>query len=168
MTEVNSRKRILTILLCLPAFTMRALTSSTTNQTPIFISEYRIEGAHKLSRIEVEEAVYSYLGPGRTADDVEQARAALEKAYRDKGYQTVSVEVPAQAGAGGIVILHVVEAPVARLRVKGAHYFSPRQIKAQVPSLAEGSVPDFNQVTHDIVGLNQLPERRITPTLKAG
>ena len=45
----------------------------------LYIQEYRIEGAHQLSRIEVEEAVCPYLGPGRTTDDVEKARAALEK-----------------------------------------------------------------------------------------
>src|ERR1700683_3063467 len=60
----------------------------------IFIHEYQVKGAHQLTRIEIEEAVYPYLGPGRTKEDVEKARAALEKAYQDKGYQTVSVQVP--------------------------------------------------------------------------
>ena len=31
----------------------------------IYIQEYRVEGTHKLSELEVEEAVYPYLGPGR-------------------------------------------------------------------------------------------------------
>ena len=60
------------------------------------IDEYRVEGADALPQIEVEEAVYPFLGPNRTADDVEKARAALEKAYHDKGYQTVGVSVPQQ------------------------------------------------------------------------
>jgi hemolysin activation/secretion protein len=101
-------------------------------------------------------------------DDVEQARATLERAYKDKGYQTVSVQVPPQQAAGGVVLLQVLEAPVGRLRVKGSRFYSPRQIKEQTPSLAEGTVPNFNEVARDIVGLNQLPERRVTPTLHAG
>lgn len=133
-----------------------------------FIKEYRVEGAHKLNRIDVEDAVYPFLGPGRSAEDVEQARAALEAAYKAKGYQTVSVQVPQQQATDGIVILQVVEAPVGRLHVKGSRYFSPRLIKRQAPSLAEGTVPNFSAVTQDIVGLNQLPERRITPVLRAG
>src|SRR5215469_7160623 len=69
----------------------------------IYIQEYRVEGTHKLSELEVEEAVYPYLGPGRTTEDVEHARAALEKAYQDKGYQTVSVQIPPQQVRNGVV-----------------------------------------------------------------
>jgi len=134
----------------------------------IYIQEYRVQGAHLLTKLEVEEAVYPFLGPERTAEDVDQARAALEKAYQAKGFQTVSVQIPPQQVKGGIVILQVIEGKVGRLRVKGARYFSPDQIKKAAPSLAEGTVPDFNKVSQDIVALNQLPDRRVTPTLRAG
>ena len=133
-----------------------------------FIREYRIEGAHLLKRHEVEEAVYPYLGPHRSSDDVEKARSAIEDLYQKKGYKTVSVDIPEQQTKGGIVRLRVVEVVVGRLRVKGAHYFSPNQVKAQAPSMAEGKVLDFNQVQRDVVALNQLPDRRVTPTLQPG
>jgi hemolysin activation/secretion protein len=135
---------------------------------PIYIAEYRVVGAHKLTPEEVEEAVYPYLGPGRTAEDVDQARAALEKAYQNKGFQTVSVRIPPQQVTGGVVVLQVVEGTVGRLRVRGARYFSPEKIKKAAPSLAEGTVPDFNQVSKEIVALNQLPDLKVTPTLRAG
>jgi hemolysin activation/secretion protein len=140
------------------------------NQTTgrLFIQEYRVKGAHHLSQTEIEEAIYPFLGPGRTGVDVEQARSALEKAYHDKGYQTVAVEIPPQQVKGGIVYLYVIEATVGRLRVRGARYFSPDQVKAQAPSLAEGKVVNFNEVPHDIVALNQWPNRRVTPTLSQG
>ncbi len=138
------------------------------DSTRLFIKEYRVLGAHKLSRLEVEEAVYPFLGPGRTPADVERARAALEDAYKAKAYQTVSVEIPPQQASNGIVVLRVIEAPVGRLRVKGSRFYSPRSIKRDAPSLAEGTVPNFNAVSRDIVGLNQLPDRRVTPTLRAG
>lgn len=134
----------------------------------LYISEYRVEGAHELKGIEVEEAVYPFLGPGRTAEDVEQARAALEKAYKDKGYQTVSVEIPPQQARGGVVVLQVVEGKVGRLRVHGSRYYSLDQIKKGAPSLSEGKVPNFNDVTRDIVALNQLPGRQVTPEIRAG
>jgi len=139
-----------------------------TDTRQIYIQEYRVQGAHLLTKLEVEEAVYPFLGPERTAEDVDQARAALEKAYQAKGFQTVSVQIPPQQVKGGIVILQVIEGKVGRLRVKGARYFSPDQIKKAAPSLAEGTVPDFNKVSQDIVALNQLPDRRVTPTLRAG
>lgn len=134
----------------------------------LYIREYRIDGVQLLPQIEVEKAVYPFLGPNRTAEDVEKARAALEQAYFAKGYQTVAVSIPPQQVTEGVVILQVVEGEVGRLRVRGSRYFSLDQIKKQAPSLAEGKVPNFNAVTEDIIALNQIPDRRVTPTLRAG
>ncbi|MDD5348935.1 MAG: ShlB/FhaC/HecB family hemolysin secretion/activation protein [Chthoniobacteraceae bacterium] len=134
----------------------------------LYIKEYRVEGAHHLPQVEVERAVYPYLGPGRNEGDVEQARSALEKAYRARGFQTVTVQIPQQDGRGGVIVLQVVEMAVGRLRVKGARYFLPNEIKKEAPSLKEGSVLDFNAVTADIVALNRYPDRRVTPSLRPG
>jgi hemolysin activation/secretion protein len=135
---------------------------------PFDIDEYRVEGADTLPQIEVEEAVYPFLGPNRTSDDVEKARAALEKAYHDKGYQTVSVAIPQQKTNRGFVVLKVTESRVGRLRVKGSRYFDIDIIKHKAASLQEGKLPNFDAVTKDIVSLNQLPDRRVTPALRAG
>ena len=134
----------------------------------LYIREYRVAGATRLPRLEVEKAVYPFLGPGRTSEDVEAARAALEKAYRDQGYQTVAVQVPPQSGRRGIVVLQVVEQKVGRLRVRGSRYFSPEAVKRQAPSMAEGGVPNFNDVQRDLIALNKWPDRRIAPELKPG
>lgn len=136
--------------------------------TSFYIREYRVEGARRLQKIEVEEAVYPFLGPARTPADVEQARAALEKVYHDKGYQTVAVGIPQQDPRRGVIRLEVVEGKVGRLRVHGARFYLPSGIRREVPSLAEGSVPDLNRVTKEIVGLNRLADRRVTPVLRAG
>ena len=145
----------------------RAAGVDATQQTDLFIQEYRVEGVRHLLRETVEETVYPFLGPGRSSDDVEQARAALEKAYRDAGYQTVAVQIPPQAVKQGVVVLQVVEGVVERLRVRGARFSSPNLIKAATPSLAEGKVVNFNDVPQEIIALNQLPDRRVTPTLRA-
>jgi hemolysin activation/secretion protein len=133
-----------------------------------YIREYRIDGAQRLRKLEVEEAVYPYLGPARTPDDVEQARAALEKTYHDKGFQTVSVVVPQQDPRRGIIRLEVVEGKVGRLRVNNARWFLPSGIKRDAPSLAEGNVPNMKQVEKEIIGLNRLSDRRVTPVLRQG
>jgi hypothetical protein len=110
-----------------------------------YVREYRVEGAKRLKNLEVEEAVYPYLGPARSPDDVEQARQALEKVYHDKGYPNR-------------VRLHPPAGPAPRHHPSGSHrkqgrptpgdgarWFLPSRIKAEVPSLAEGSVPNFNR-----------------------
>ncbi len=137
-------------------------------ETRLYIREYRVTGAKKLPPPEIEKAVYPYLGPGRTEQDVEGARIALEKAYHGQGFQTVAVQIPPQEVRKGIVVLQVVEAPIGRLRVKGSRFFDIDQIKKGVPSLAEGNVPDFNQVAKEIVALNQMADRRVIPSLGVG
>jgi hemolysin activation/secretion protein len=134
----------------------------------LYVREYRVKGNHILKPIEIEKAVYPFMGPGRSENDIEQARLGLEKIYKEKGYQTVYVEVPQQTGARGIIYLNVVEAPVGRLRVKGSRYFLPSKIKAQADSMAEGTVPNFNEITKDIQALNRWRDRKITPELRAG
>lgn len=137
-------------------------------ESTLLIREYRVLGSKLLSALEIEEAVYPFLGPGRTPSDVESARAALEKVYRDKGYQTVTVGIPAQDPRSGIIRLEVTEATVGRLRVKGSRYHLPSRIKAQVPSLAEGQVPNFDKVKAEIIALNRQPDRSVKPQLRPG
>ena len=132
------------------------------------IYDFAVQGAETLPQIEIEKAIYPFLGPNKSADDVEKARVALEKAYHDKGYQTVSVAVPQQNVSAGTVTLKVTELKVGRLRVKNSRFFDLDKIKENAPSLKEGRVPNFGDVTKDIVSLNQWPDRRVTPALRAG
>jgi hemolysin activation/secretion protein len=144
-------------------------TAAATGAEPRFdVEAYDVDGAKLLKQEEIETAVYPFLGPGRTRDDVEHARAALEKAYHDRGYQSVVVEVPAQSVSEAVIRLHVVEAPIGRLRVMGSRYFSPDFIKAQTPSLKEGEVANFKQTEAELADVNRLADRRVTPLLRAG
>src|SRR5262245_58969165 len=129
------------------------------------ILEYVIEGNTVLSTLAIERAVTPHLGPRRTIKDVEAAREALEQAYHGAGYLTVFVGVPEQKVVGGVVRLQVVQGEVERLRVSGSRYFSPNEIKARVPELAEGKVPHFPAVQNQLVALGRTADRKITPVL---
>lgn len=132
------------------------------------IEEFRVQGVHSVKPEEIEETVYPFLGPGRTDADVERARAAVEALYRNKGYQATFVQVPAQDASGGVVLIQVTEGVIGRTRVRGARYSSPSQLKEAAPSLAEGRPLNFNDVSRDLARLNQVADRRVTPSLKAG
>jgi hemolysin activation/secretion protein len=138
------------------------------NESRFFIREYKVHGAKRLPRNEVERAVYPYLGPYRTSEDIQKACSSLEKAYQARGYQTVAVQAQPRPDRKGVVMLRVAEIEVGRLRVRDSRYFDLERIKEDVPSLAEGSLPNFEDVNRDIVGLNRLPDRRITPAINAG
>jgi hemolysin activation/secretion protein len=132
------------------------------------IDAYDVDGNSILDQEAIESAVYPFLGPQRSRDDVESARKALEQAYQSRGYQSVVVEIPPQTVTNGIVKLHVVEAPIGRLRVVGSHYYLPNTIKSQAPALAPGAVPNIQVAQEQLNDVNRLPDRRVTPVLKPG
>ncbi|MEQ8659511.1 MAG: POTRA domain-containing protein, partial [Gammaproteobacteria bacterium] len=139
-------------------------------ETPRFdVWEYQVEGNTLLEATQIERAVYPFLGPERTIDDVEDARTALEKVYREAGYGTVLVDIPEQDVVGGVVRLAIVQGRVSRLKISGSRYFSLGRIRAQIPSLAEGSVPHLPAVQKELARVNQAsPDRTITPVLRPG
>ena len=132
------------------------------------ILEFQVEGNTVLSDEAIEQAVMPFLGPDRKMDDVEAARAALEKIYQNGGYLTVFVDVPEQRIAGGVVVLNVTEGRVERLKVSGSRYFSQGYIRTHVPELAEGKVPNFNEVQRQLASVNRTEERRVQPLMRAG
>jgi len=133
------------------------------------IWEYQIENNTVLSDTDIEHALYSFLGADKSFTDVDAARAALEARYRDAGYPTVLVDIPEQEVNEGVVRLHVIEGRIELLSVTGAEYFSANQIRRQVPSLAEGSVPQLAAMQLDLGKLNMATaDRRVTPVLRPG
>lgn len=132
------------------------------------VNAFVVRGNTTLPALEIEKAVYPFEGPGRTLADVNGARDALQKVYQDRGYQSVVVELPQQQVKNGVILLQVTEAKVGRLRVEGARYDSPQNIRNAVPALAEGKVPDFNQAQQQLTGLNRSADRQVIPVLKPG
>lgn len=132
------------------------------------INEYIVRGNTVLTSREIESAVYPFLGPQRTLADVEGAQHALQQAYQSKGYQSVYVELPQQQVSGGVVYLLVSETKVGRVRVTGAKYHSPLAVRNDVPALAQGEVPNFNQVQQQLTDINRDGTRQVTPLVKEG
>lgn len=131
--------------------------------------ELRVKGNALIDEKQLGRTVYPFLGPKKTIDTVEAARAALEKLYQGKGYQTVAVDIPEQDVDNGVVYLQVVEGKVSRLRVVESRYFSLGKIKAGVPELAEGHVPNFPKMQKELAALGgQSEDRKIQPVLRAG
>lgn len=133
------------------------------------ILEYRVEGNTVLSRRQIELAVYPYLGPRRTIDDVQKARDALEKAYRDAGYATVYVDIPEQQVKHGIVRLTITEGKLSRVQVKGSRYYLLSRIREKLPALAPGAVLHMPQLQEQLAALNRTgADLQVTPVFRAG
>lgn len=132
------------------------------------VLEYIVRGNTVLDARSIERAVTPYLGPRRTLQDIEAAREALTAAYQGKGYQSVHVDLPEQQVNNGLVFLQVTETRVGRVRVVGAEYHSPVEVRNQVPALAEGAVPDFNQAQAELAALNRGGQRQVMPLVRQG
>ncbi|RKP57929.1 ShlB/FhaC/HecB family hemolysin secretion/activation protein [Pararobbsia silviterrae] len=132
------------------------------------VNEIIVRGNSSLPSLDIEKAVYPFEGPGRTLKDVNDARDALQKVYQDRGFQSVVVELPQQQVKDGVIVLQVVEAKVGRVRVEGAQYHSPQEIRDAVPALTEGTVPNFNDAQQQLTELNKSPDRQVVPVLKPG
>ena len=132
------------------------------------ITEYLIDGNSRLSDADIEIAVTPFLGESKTLREVEGARVALERSYHAAGFLTVVVSIPEQQVDSGLVALHVVEAGIERLSVKGAEYTLPSKIRARIPELAEGNVPNFPLMQKQLTALNRTADAKITPVLRAG
>lgn len=139
-------------------------------QPPSFdLLEIQVDGNSVLDSEAIEKTVYPFLGNGKTIEAVEQARLALEKLYREKGYQTVMVEIPEQDVVEGLVKLNVVEGSVERLKVSGSRYYALGRIVEQIPELAAGKVPHMPTVQQQLSELSkQSVDRQITPIFRAG
>lgn len=131
--------------------------------------ELRVKGNTLLDRQIIEKVVYPFLGKQKSIDNVEAARVALENLYHSRGYQTIAVDIPEQNVVGGVVYLNVSEGKISRLRVTDSRYFSLGAIKAKVPALAEGGVPNMPKMQEQLAALaKESPDRSVTPILRAG
>jgi hemolysin activation/secretion protein len=131
-------------------------------ENTFYIRQYRIKGAKGLPQVDVESAVYPFMGPECTQAHIDKASSALQKAYVDKGCQGVTVY--SQQLNHGVIVLQVTEPRVGRFRVKGSRYYSLDRIKAEFPSLAEGKMLNAKDVERDLRASGRFPDRQILLT----
>ncbi len=140
----------------------------------LLLNEIRVEGNTVLPPEAIERAVTEYLGPDRKLDDVYAAQDALARVYEAAGYVSASVRavrldpVEMEWGKGWIVVLQVVEGRVERLKVTGAQYNAPSEVKGKTPSVAEGTVPHFPSLQKDLAQVAAMSDLTVTPVLRPG
>ncbi|MBL8200201.1 MAG: ShlB/FhaC/HecB family hemolysin secretion/activation protein [Chromatiales bacterium] len=161
--------RLVPALACVAAPAVRGQDAPGAARPGFDVWEYRVVGNTVLDSLAIERAVYPQLGPGKTIDDVNAARGALEQAYRDAGYPTVFVDVPEQEVDRGLVRLAVTEGRISRLKVTGARYFSNGWIREQLPEATPGTVPRIDAFQAQLRALNvRSADRLLTPVLRPG
>ena len=117
---------------------------------------------------DIRDALAGLAGKQKTVEDVEKARASLEKVYHDKGYISVFVNIPEQSVDEGTVKLDVVEGKVGKVTVDGNRYFTRQRLLEDLPSMGPGEVLYGPQIEKEINKVNSNPALKVTPTLMPG
>ncbi|WP_313256026.1 ShlB/FhaC/HecB family hemolysin secretion/activation protein [Stenotrophomonas sp.] len=158
----------LMLAVCCAVASAQEPVAATASTRKVNVNEYIVRGNSVLDARSIERAVTPYLGPDRTMADIEAARAALQEAYQSGGYQSVYVDLPEQQVSGGIVFLQVTETRLGNVTVEGARHNDPQALRARVPALQEGSVPDFTQAQAQLSALGRSGKRQVIPLVQQG
>jgi hemolysin activation/secretion protein len=156
------------LLLCLLSFSVLAA-EPTPRVNRFDIWEYQVDGNSLLENAEIEAAMYPFLGADRDLQVIEAARDRLQALYKQKGFPIVVVSIPQQNVVGGIVKLQVTEGRIDRVKITGNEYFSRRDIRKELPSLAAGYPLNMGQVRTEVDAANRLnPYRSLLPVIRPG
>jgi hemolysin activation/secretion protein len=159
---------VLPAALCIAASLSVPVAADEATAGPQFhLAELVVEGNTVLMDEELRGVLSRHLGPQRTPADVERARQALQDAYHQRGFQSVSVAIAAESRRtvlDGTVILAVTEGRLRSVTVSGTEYSSPLRLRQQMPALVEGAVPNFRDVQAQLAQL-QGRDRQVAPNV---
>lgn len=153
--------RLLIALLSLILLSSVTFAAGPSASSPQFdIDSFLVSGNTLLDPAALSGILKGFTGKTKTFSAVEDAREALEKAYRDKGYFTVLVVVPEQEVVGGRVRLDVLENRIGNIKIKKDPNFDEENIRRSLPGLREGTIPDINAVSRSLLLANESPAKK--------
>lgn len=152
-------------LLAVPAPAVSAAPDSIGGFT---ITRFAVAGNTLLEPAEAQAAVAGFAGTNRAFSDVEQALAALESAYRQRGFSLVKVVLPEQELNEGVVHITVIETRIGQVRVTGNEFHEVANIRRSLPTIAEGTVPNTDALSANLRMANANPSKWATLQLQGG
>jgi hemolysin activation/secretion protein len=129
---------------------------------------YEIRGETLLSMDTLTSIFTNYVGTNVTVEQIKTAASELQLEYRKRRYPTVTVTIPAQTLADGIVKIRVFQGRLSDIEVVGNRYFSSNNVMRALPSLHTNMilVDAVFQAELDQANANQ--DRQIYPELLPG
>ena len=151
------------------AFAVGSAHAQATDAGPRFaINSFAVEGNSLLGAAEVLSLLAPYTGTRQGFADVRRAVEALQAAYRKRGYNAVVVSLPEQELDKDVVRLQVTEARIGAVRVEGNENFDTTNIRASLPALREGTVPNVRDISASLKIANTNPAKQVTMALADG
>jgi hemolysin activation/secretion protein/AraC-like DNA-binding protein len=143
-----------------------------TNAGPRFaVNKYLVMGNSVLPPEAIARAITNVDGAFGTNTSFEGIRAAmieLQKAYRERGYVTVSVGLPQQKLTNATVKVKVTEGRLAAINVTGNRYFSSNNVMRSLPSLQTNTLLNSHVLQRELDNANASRDRQIYPVIGPG
>jgi hemolysin activation/secretion protein len=159
--------RLTSWLLVLFALPLHAATQPGDPIGTFEISRFEVDGDTLLGPRAVQAAVAGFTGKTRDFASVEQAMAALERAYRKHGFGLVKVVLPEQELNAGVVHLKVVETRIGKVRVVGNTTHSEANIRRSLPDVAPDVIPNMDAVSAELRMANENPSKKVNLELQS-
>lgn len=138
------------------------IASAADAQTPSFdIVRFQLIGNVSVSTEEIQDVLRPYAGTGKQFADVDNAREAVERLYRQKGLEFVQVVIPEQEVTQGAITIRIVEGVVRTVAVTGNQYFDEENVLAALPSLRTGAMPDLRRLSASTQLSNENPAKQV-------
>jgi hemolysin activation/secretion protein len=131
------------------------------------ITRFEVQGNTLLNPSAVDTLLAGFTGPHRDFAVVERAIAALESAYRKRGFGLVKVILPEQELNQGVVHLQVAETRLGKVRVTGNRFHSAANIRRSLPAVAPDSIPNTDRLAANLRMANENPSKQATLLLQS-
>ena len=107
-------------------------------------------------------------GTNVSFDGIRAVMMELQKAYRERGYVTVSVGLPQQKLTNAVVKVKVTEGRLAAINVTGNRYFSSNNVMRALPSLYTNMLLNSHVLQRELDNANASRNRQIYPVIGPG
>lgn len=124
------------------------------------IQAFVIEGNTLFQPYELHALVESFTGTQKDFGDIQRALEKLQAFYLERGYDAVRVLVPEQGIRSGRVRLQVIEARIRNVKIEGNRFFDNENVRATLPALQEGQVPNARDIGANVTLANENPIRQ--------
>lgn len=124
------------------------------------INEFAVEGNTLYQPYELNALVQFFAGKQRDFGDIQRALEALQDFYTERGYNAVRVLIPEQDIRAGLVRLQVIEARIRNVGVEGNRFYNNANVRASLPALQEGEVPNTKRIGENVQLANENPVRQ--------
>ncbi len=132
------------------------------------ITRFEVAGNTLLEPAAVQSLVGGFAGKNRDFSYVERAMAALEGAYRERGFSLVKVVLPEQELNEGVVHINVVETRIGQVRVAGNQFHGAANIRRSLPTIVEGTAPNTDALSANLRMANENASKKANLQLQSG